>query len=447
MRKNNRPPGSQAPNRLGTRLAAGASGPSTTEQDALVALFNAGRLSEGEVMARDFTRRYPKAAFSWKALGTLLLACDRQREALPALQQALKLNPRDGESLNSLGKTLQDLGQLNAALDMIERALSLRPDYVSALINRGNVLVQLGRADEALACLDRALVLQPNSASAHNDQGHALKALGRLEAALAAYARAIELKPGFAEAHHNLGSVLRDLGRFEESLAHYGRALDLKPDWPLAKSQYAHCLKRLTFTQDRPEIRARLVQALRESWCRPHELMATCISFIRLNPLIESTRARLDRGEALAAADLFGTTGLVRLADDDMLMALLEACPIADAELERLLTQVRRALLEAVATSGATRQRCRRRWRGNAISMNTSGRKAKPETARVEALHGALSTGATPAGADRGAVSAHAGGLSTAADATGAGPTAGARLVRAGHDGADRTGARAATGG
>ncbi|BCU07444.1 tetratricopeptide repeat protein [Allochromatium tepidum] len=398
MRKNNRPPGSHVPNRPGMRRAAGASGPSTTEQDALVALFNAGRLSEGEAMARDFTRRYPKAAFSWKALGTLLLACDRQCEALPALQQALKLNPRDSESLNSLGKTLQDLGQLDAALNMIERGLSLRPDYVSALINRGNVLVQLGRADEALVCLDRALALRPDSASAHNDRGHALKALGRLEAALAAYARAIELKPDFAEAHHNLGSVLRDLGRFEESLAHYGRALDLKPDWPLAKSQYAHCLKRLTFTQDRPEIRARLVQALRESWCRPHELMVTCVSFIRLNPLIASALARLNGGETLTAADLFGTTGLVRLADDDVLMGLLEACPIADTDLERLLTQVRRALLEAVALNGAMRlfdATARRLPAALARQCHLNDyvwAESDPETARIEALHGALST-------------------------------------------------------
>lgn len=397
MRKNNRPPGSRASDPSGTRLAAIASSPSLTEQDALVALFNAGRLSEGETMARDFTQRYPKAAFGWKALGTVLLASDRQREALPALQQALQLHPSDSECINSLGKTLQDLGRLDAALESIERALSLRPDYVSALINRGNVLVQLGRADEALASLDRALSVQPDSASAHNDRGHALKALGRLDAALAAYTRAIELKPNFAEAHHNLGAVLRDLGRFEESLTQYGRALDLKPDWFLAKSQYAHCLKRLSFTRDRPEIRARLVQALRESWCRPHELMITCIDFIRLNPVVGSALARLDRGESLTAADLFGTTGLVRLADDAVLMGLLEACPIADADLERLLTQVRRALLEAVALNGATRlfdATARRLLAILARQCHLNDyvwAESAQETARIEALYGALS--------------------------------------------------------
>ncbi|EXJ11767.1 hypothetical protein D779_0141 [Imhoffiella purpurea] len=362
-----------------------------------MALFDAGRLSEGETIARDFTQRYPEAPFGWKALGTILLASDRQREALPVLRQAIKLNPHDSESLNSLGKTLQDLGQLDAALESVERALSLRPDYGSALVNRGNLLVQLGRADEALKCLDKALILRPDSASAHNDQGHALKALGRVDAALAAYARAIELKPDFAEAHHNLGAVLSDLGRFEESLAHYGRALDLKPACPLAKSQYAHCLKRLSFTQDRPDIRARLVQALRESWCRPHELMATCIDFIRLNPLIAPRIARLDRDAALTAADLFGTTGLVKLADDALLMGLLQACPIADADLERLLTQVRRALLEAVWLNGAMRLfdatalRLQAALARQCHLNDHAWAESEPETAHVETLHGALS--------------------------------------------------------
>ena len=397
MHKKTRSSGSRASGGLGIHRTAPLSAPSLAEQDALVALFNAGRLSEGETMARDVIRRYPKAVFGWKALGTVLLAGDRQREALPALQQALELNPRDSECLNSLGKTLQDLGQLDAALDAIEHALRLRPDYGSALINRGNVLVQLGRSDEALVCLDRALALQPDSASAHNDRGHVLKALGRLDEALAAYTRAIALKPGFAEAHHNLGSVLRDLARFEESLSQYGRALDLKPDWPLAKSQYAHCLKRLSFTQDRPEMRARLVQALRESWCRPHELMVTCVSCIGLNPRIESALARLGRGETLAAADLFGAAGLVRLADEPLLMSLLEACPIADADLERLLTQIRRALLEAVTLSAAAHrfdaaaQRLLAALARQCHLNDYAWAETAAETARIEALHGALS--------------------------------------------------------
>jgi tetratricopeptide (TPR) repeat protein/SAM-dependent methyltransferase len=349
MRKNKRSSSPRVPNRPGTRSTAIASMPSQAEQDALVALFNAGRLSEGETLARQFTERYPNAAFSWKALGTVLLAGDRNRDALPILERAVALAPRDNEAINSLGKTLQDLGRVEEALECFIRALTLRPDYSSALINRGNALARLGRHTEGLACLDQALSLNPNAPIAHNDRGNVLKALERFEDALAAYTQALALKPEFAEAHNNIGSVLRDLGRFEEALEHYQRALELKPDFLMARSNAAHCLKRLSGRHDQPAVRALLLRALRESWCHPGELMAVCVAFIKMNPLVQAGLRRLDQTASLSPEDLCGPAGLLGLADDALLMSLLETVPVADVDLERLLTRLRQAMLETVA--------------------------------------------------------------------------------------------------
>lgn len=331
------------------RKMTGMPTPTLAEQDALVALFNAGRLAEGETFARQLAERYPNAAFGWKALGTVLLADDRQQDALPVLQRAIELAPHDSESLNSLGKTLQDLGRVEEALECFRRALTIRPDYSSALTNQGNALAQLGRPEDGLACLDQSLSLRPDSPLAHNDRGNILKALERSEDALAAYARAIALKPEFAEAYNNMGSALRDLGRVGEALEHYRRSLELKPEVRLTQFNYAYCVKRLNIQHDQPSVRPILIRALRESWCRPGELMDVCCDLILLNPLVQTGLRRLDQTTALSPEDVFGATGLVGLAADPLLMNLLESTPIADADLERLLTRIRQTLLEVIA--------------------------------------------------------------------------------------------------
>ena len=56
---------------------------------------------------------------------------------------------------------------------------------------------------------------------------------------------------------------------------------------------------------------------------------------------------------ALAAERLFGPTGAAPIAQDQLLRAALESAPICDVELERLLTGIRRVLLDRVVNSAA----------------------------------------------------------------------------------------------
>ncbi|AFL72915.1 tetratricopeptide repeat protein [Thiocystis violascens] len=329
--------------------------PPPAEQDALVALFNAGRLAEVETLARQFAERYPKAAFGWKALGTALLARGRHHEALTTLQRATEIAPRDSECLNSLGKTLQDLGRAEDALGLFERTLSIKPDYAGAHANRGNALALLGRPAEGLASLDRALSINPDSPIALNDRGNVLKALNRPEEALASYAHALALKPDFAQAHYNMGSVLRELGRLKEGLRHYRRALEFDPESIKVRSGFARCLGRLSFQHEDPAIRRLLIRALREAWCRPNELMTVGRDFLQLNPALVAAIQRAERAwpNPVSREELLGTSGIAALADDELLVALLETTPICDVGLERLLTLLRRSLLETVCVENS----------------------------------------------------------------------------------------------
>lgn len=337
------------------RFSRSPATPTLAEQNALVALFNAGRLAEGETLARQFTQRYPAATFSWKALGTLLLAGDRQREALPVLQRAVELSPYDAESINSLGKALQDLDQPEEALECFNQALVLRSDYASAHANRGNALAQLGQPEEGLACLAQALALRPDFAIAINDQANILKMLRRPTEALAGYVRALVLKPDFAQAHNNLGAILQDLGRYHDALAHHRRAIELKPDFNRAKINCVHCLKRLHFQYDDRSVRQLLLQALKEGWCRPDELTNICNDFIKFNPIIRDAiqRSQYPWSAQSPLQHLLEPTEIEAILNDTLFVQVMETIVICDVELERLLTLLRYSMLQTLDTNTA----------------------------------------------------------------------------------------------
>ena len=222
----------KASKRAATKVPPALSGkPSSEEERALVALFTAGRYSEGESVARALTERFPRHGFAWKVLATLLKAQGRDDEALPAMRHASRLLPRDEQVQSNLGLILVDRGELAAAETCQRKALRIRPDFAEAHYNLGNVLCSQGRPKEAEASYRRAAALKPDFASAHFNLGNVLMNQGRLAEAEVAFRRTLELAPDLAEAHNNLGDTLRGLDRPGEAESALRRALECRPDF------------------------------------------------------------------------------------------------------------------------------------------------------------------------------------------------------------------------
>ena len=249
--------------------------PDPQEMNSLIALFNEGRFSEAEHLARKMTDRFPDQGFGWKILGAVnklqgatmeslvpmqkaakLLPMDvdvhsnlgvalhdlgRLEEAEASYRRALEINPLVAEVHSNLGNTLRELGRLEEAEASCRRALEIKSDYAEALNNLGNTLMDLGHLKEAEASYLRALEIKPHVAEVHSNLGNTLWELGCLEEAEASCRRALEIKPDYAEAHGNLGVALQDLGRLEEAEASYHKALKIKPD-ALQYGIHAHLL-------------------------------------------------------------------------------------------------------------------------------------------------------------------------------------------------------------
>jgi len=132
----------------------------------------------------------------------------------------------------------------------------------------------------------------------------------RLDEAIRAYKRALQLKPDHAEVCNNLGRVLLTQGKHKDASVYFARSLALMPQ--LLK-QYAGI--RATLIALSPTL-AGAMQKQAATWPRQ-----------------------------LSEDELFGEAGLGAIADNALLLHVLQSIPVQDIAFERLLTALRRSLL------------------------------------------------------------------------------------------------------
>src|SRR5207237_5562864 len=162
------------------------------------------------------------------------------------------------------------------------------------------------------------------------------------------YAPAAALGANDPPMHNALGTALDELGRIDLALSSYARALALAAS-PEIKANFARCVKKIEPPNLDPGLRQLLTRAISAPWTRPGDLANASIKMIRLDPLVGPCIERAAHAwpKRLADNELFGPAGLAALSDDSLLRPLLENAQVCDVAMERFLTTVRRAVLEA----------------------------------------------------------------------------------------------------
>lgn len=120
----------------------------------------------------------PADAAHWDAVeeATELMHEGRFRDALYALRDAAKADPRNPYAYHFMGVALYELGELEPSRDAYRAATRLAPAYLGARVNFSHVLRMLGDIRGALAEAQTAQRLAP-------DDGDVFYALGRAYAA------------------------------------------------------------------------------------------------------------------------------------------------------------------------------------------------------------------------------------------------------------------------
>jgi tetratricopeptide (TPR) repeat protein/2-polyprenyl-3-methyl-5-hydroxy-6-metoxy-1,4-benzoquinol methylase len=351
------------------------------------ALEEQGRVSEAMVRYDAAVQADPQCARGHLNRGNIL-ASSQFDAAREAYQLAIVCDPRYGAAHFNLGNLNYGAGEFEVALRNYQVAIGIKPDFADAFVAMANTLDSLGRTAEAVESYERALVLNPGYAEVHFNLGVLAATQGRYEQAVSSLRRAVEIKPDFVQAHHSLRAVVSSLeqldaieaslrrawsnapesaetlhdlatillsrGKSHEAVQLIVRVLERTPTWT-TKVIFASCVARTRFTANDSGIRAALTTAIIEPWGMSHELCQPALSLIMLDERIASCVRRANRSwpMRLPGAALFGSDGLVALATDTLLRALLESTPVSAIEFERFLTCARHALLDTASNKQA----------------------------------------------------------------------------------------------
>jgi tetratricopeptide (TPR) repeat protein len=201
--------------------------------------------SEAERILPKVVSWLPEKQGAWYRLGVALNLSRKSREAIPAYQRAIELDPKDAYPHDDLGNVYADLGRTEDAIAEYQRAIELDPKYASPHNGLGNMYTGLGRTADAIVAYQRAIELDPKDAYPHNGLGNVYRTLGRTDDAIAEYQRAIDLDPKYASPHYGLGNMYRTLGRTDEAIVAYRKAVELDPQRGTHRSSLAACLRKL----------------------------------------------------------------------------------------------------------------------------------------------------------------------------------------------------------
>jgi tetratricopeptide (TPR) repeat protein len=131
--------------------------------DAAKAHLKAGRTADAERGFRDVVARWPELGGAHANLGLMLRSAGKHDESIAALEQAVKVSPKQPAFHNQLGISYRHKGEFQKARNAYEQAIALDDNHADSHLNLG-VLLDLYLADPALALVhyERYLALSPS---------------------------------------------------------------------------------------------------------------------------------------------------------------------------------------------------------------------------------------------------------------------------------------------
>ena len=176
--------------------------------------------------------------FAQYHVGDDLVEAGRDGEAIPHLEEAIRLRPNFSAAYFTLGKAQEAEGQIEAALQNFSQSLRITPGYAKASYSRALTYLKAGQSQPAeidfRAALQHGLDVE-FSPDAHNTLGVILAQRGQMSEAIAEFAEAVRMRPDLVVAQRNLAMTLAGQNRTDEAIATLVQALAITHDPDLAR--------------------------------------------------------------------------------------------------------------------------------------------------------------------------------------------------------------------
>lgn len=225
-------------------------------------LYQQKRYDEGAVWVQAATERFPKDFALWNMRGVILRRLSRYPEALKALDQAQKLDPkslvpqvnrgniyndlgngpaaeaifakltrqepRNPEHHRSLGRALLAQKKHDAAITRSRQAVTLKKDFVDAWLDWSAAEAQRENLTGALEVVERAVAAVPGNGRLLEAKSTIMRRMGRLTEAEAFLTALLPLHGNEAWLHYALGGAIGDRDH-ERTTGFLRRAVELDP--------------------------------------------------------------------------------------------------------------------------------------------------------------------------------------------------------------------------
>lgn len=178
---------------------------------------------------RRALERDPDFVPAMRNLGEVLNRRGQSGAALPLLERARTLAPRDPSVLHELGLAYRGTGRLAEASNVLIESIKADPEFPEAINSLGLVLAERGDLAAGEQRMREAIRIQPDYAEAHLNLARTLMSREQSAAARAELETAVRWKPALAAAQEALGGLAAAEARWQESLARYREALRLDP--------------------------------------------------------------------------------------------------------------------------------------------------------------------------------------------------------------------------
>ncbi len=153
----------------------------------------------------------------------------KRKEAIAALDQAVKFNPNFVAALQTLSSFNTDSGKLDKALIAINKAIKLQPQNPNLYHEKFYVLRSLKQYTKAETTINQAIKLSPRAAfystRGHFNEYHTKK----LDLALADYNKAIQINPEYAHARLQRAGFYIKQKKWDLAIVDVSKLIELKP--------------------------------------------------------------------------------------------------------------------------------------------------------------------------------------------------------------------------
>lgn len=200
-------------------------------------------------------------AISHFELASALERVDRLQEAAASFRRGLELDPENSSGLYNFGNLQSRLEDFAGAAVSFQRAIDLKPDDLNSWIGMALAQLRGGESVQGIEALQHATTLRPEEPLAWINLGYAYLSTVDHPRSEQAYRRAIAVDSKNARSMAMLGESLKRQGRLREAVAEYERAEATKvhaPNYTLPTQDW------IRETQEIVELYARLPLTAKE---------------------------------------------------------------------------------------------------------------------------------------------------------------------------------------